>query len=114
MISKKLIGASYKPLVLSLLANGEAYGYEIIQRVEQLSDGDIRWTAGTLYPLLHDLETEEHITATWRESESGRERKYYRITEKGLNALAGIQREWLDLNGILENLWRQAPGLSPA
>ena len=109
MVSRTLIAASYKPLVLSLLAGGERYGYQIIQRIQQLSDGKIRWTAGTLYPLLHRLEAKGLVEATWRMSEAGRERKYYRLTPKGYNALEAEKREWLDVHAILTQLWGEAP-----
>ena len=57
MIPKALVAASLKPIILSLLAHGEAYGYQIIQRIETLSGGKLQWTAGTMYPVLHRLET---------------------------------------------------------
>ena len=105
MISKALTAASYKPIVLSILAGGEMYGYQIIQRVQKLSKGKIRWTAGTLYPLLHSLEAEGRVEATWRMSEAGRERKYYRLTPAGQQALAAERREWLDVHTLLAQLW---------
>ena len=55
MISKALVAASLKPFILSLLAQGDNYGYEIIQQVHDLTNGEVRWTTGTLYPLLHNL-----------------------------------------------------------
>lgn len=112
MISRSLIAASYKPLVLSLLAHGERYGYQIIQRIQRLSEGQIRWTAGTLYPLLHRLEAKGLVEATWRMSEAGRERKYYRLTQKGHNALETEKREWLDVHALLVHLWGEAPQLT--
>lgn len=109
MISRALLAASYTPLVLSLLAQGERYGYQIIQRIQQLSDGKIRWTAGTLYPLLHRLEARGLVAATWRMSEAGRERKYYSLTPQGHQALDAQKREWLDVHAILIQLWGSAP-----
>ena len=105
MISKALVAASLKPIMLSLLARGEAYGYEIIQRIEALSDGKLQWTAGTLYPVLHRLETEHLVEAVWRESESGPRRKYYRLTPKGQKALDAEKRQWLDVHAVLLKLW---------
>ena len=55
-INKDLVAASSTPLVLAILAEGDSYGYAILQRVRVLSDGDISWTDGMLYPVLHRLE----------------------------------------------------------
>ena len=57
MIRKELVAASAEPLVLSLLAQGESYGYAIIQEVKARSDGKLQWTDGMLYPVLHRMET---------------------------------------------------------
>ena len=55
-ISKDLVAASATPLILSILNEGESYGYAIIQRVRELSKGEMTWTDGMLYPVLHRLE----------------------------------------------------------
>lgn len=112
MVSARLIAASYKPLVLSLLANGEVYGYQIIRRIRHLSDGKIRWTPGRLYPLLHQMEAEGLVEATWRTADSGRDRKYYRLTPKGAQALAAEKREWLDVHQVMLTLWGPEPRLT--
>ena len=112
MISKPLIAASLTPIILSLLAHGEAYGYQILQRIEQLSDGKVLWTAGTIYPVLHRLETGNLIESSWRPSESGPRRKYYRLTARGQHALETEKRQWLDVHALLLKLW--GPELSPA
>ena len=109
MVSKRLIAASYKPLVLSLLEHGEAYGYQIIQRVRRLSDGRIRWTPGRLYPLLHEMETEGLLSAEWRTADSGRERKYYRITPRGIKVLSAERNEWMDVHAVFMKLWGPDP-----
>ena len=54
-LAKDLIGASAAPLILSILKEGESYGYALIQRVHELSKGEIEWTDGMLYPVLHRL-----------------------------------------------------------
>ena len=82
MLSKELIAASTVPLVLSVLTEGESYGYALIQRVREVSGGKIEWTEGMLYPVLHWMEKEELIESEWREGESGRKRKYYRLSRK--------------------------------
>ena len=105
MFSKNLVAASVEPLLLSLLAEGEMYGYEILQRVDELSGGKIRWTASKLYPLLHHLENERLVEARWYSSESGPDRKYYRLTRKGGTVLEAAKQDWLEVNTILARLW---------
>ena len=105
MFSQALVAASLKPIVLSILSQGEAYGYEIMHRVDVLSDGQLQWTAGTLYPLMHRLEARGLVEVIWRPSRSGPRRKYYRLTQKGHRALETEKRQWLDVHAILMKLW---------
>lgn len=114
MISKALVAASLKPFILSILAEGESYGYEIIQRVHDLTGGELKWTTGTLYPLLHSLENEGMLTAFWREAESGPDRKYYQLTPKGYKALSLEKQQWMSVHRALQKLWGASSGLSPA
>lgn len=100
-IGKDLVAASATPLVLAILTEGESYGYAIIKRVEELSGGEIQWTDGMLYPVLHRLERNGLVKAHWGESESGRRRKYYRITEQGSAELAEQRRQWRVVNEAL-------------
>src|SRR4029078_3521463 len=87
-MSKGLVAASATPLVLAILAAGDSYGYAIIKRVGELSGGHLQWTDGMLYPVLHRLERQGYVAAKWAASESGRRRKYYRITKDGRAQLA--------------------------
>ena len=112
MISKELVGASARPILLSILAEEESYGYAIIQRMHELSHGEIMWKDGTLYPVLHRLEDAGLITATWRTTESGRRRKYYTITKKGRQALEVEKTQWLRTDAILAQLWGLQPRLA--
>src|SRR5580704_6583137 len=64
-LNKDLVAAYAAPLVLSLLKDGESYGYAIIQRVRELSGGAVEWTDGMLYPVLHRLEAQGHIKSRW-------------------------------------------------
>jgi PadR family transcriptional regulator, regulatory protein PadR len=64
--SKDLIAASSNPIVLAILAEGDSYGYAILQRVRELSGGRMQWTDGMLYPVLHRLERLGHIKARCR------------------------------------------------
>lgn len=108
MISKDMVAASAKPLVLSILARGESYGYAILQQVRDLSGGDINWTDGMLYPVLHRLERQGLVRAEWRTPENGRRRKYYSITEAGRAALRRERRQWMSVHATLLRLWEPA------
>ena len=112
MLSKELVAASAKPLVLSILAEGESYGYAIIQQVRALSDGQITWTDGMLYPVLHRLERQKLITAEWRKAATGRKRKYYRLTAKGRTTLSAERQHWMIVHTTLDTLWQRNPSLA--
>ena len=113
MIQKPLIAASLRPFILSIIASGEAYGYEIIHRVQQLTGGEIQYTASTLYPVLHSLENDGLLESFWQEVENAPKRKYYRLTAKGFKQLEGERRQWLKVHAALTELWDGMPGLSP-
>lgn len=112
MISKQLVAASTKPLVLALLAEGENYGYALIQRITELSEERIQWTEGMLYPFLHWMEQEGLIESEWKEVESGRRRKYYRLSQTGKTALRSEKQEWFHVHNTLVKLWKNTPILS--
>lgn len=105
-IGKDLVAASATPLVLAILGEGESYGYAIIKRVSELSGGELQWTDGMLYPLLHRLERNGFIRATWGKSETGRKRKYYHLTEQGREELARQQRQWNTVDSALRGIWK--------
>ena len=106
MIEKELVAASTEPLILSLLAKGESYGYELIQEIKRLSGEEIRWTDGMLYPVLHRMEESGCITARWVEMENGRKRKYYSIKEDGHQALKKKREQWTVISTVLGGLWK--------
>lgn len=109
-IDKDLVAAMATPLVLAILVEGPSYGYAILKRVRELSDGDLEWTDGMLYPLLHRLERGGSVESEWRDSEASRRRKYYLITESGRAQLADQRRQWTTANRTLGGLWSQAAG----
>ena len=109
MLSKDLVGASSRPLVLSILGSGESYGYEIIQKVRELSEEEIEWTDGMLYPVLHRLERDGLIASEWKHAETGRERKYYRLTSEGRKALKAEREQWLRVHNTMCKLWKINP-----
>jgi len=109
-INKDLIAASSAPLVLAILAEEDSYGYAILQRVRELSGRRMEWTDGMLYPVLHRLERLGHVEARWEVAESGRRRKYYRITSQGRARLAEEREQWKAVNSTLQGIWRALSG----
>ena len=107
-IGKDLVAASATPLVLGILAEQESYGYAILKRIADLSDGELSWTDGMLYPLLHRLERAGAVESEWRTPPTGRRRKYYRITQAGQSALSEQRSQWSVVATALESLWHQA------
>ena len=112
LLPKDLVAASMRPLVLTLLSEKEGYGYDLIQRIRDLSKEQLEWTEGTLYPVLHRLEAEGLIASTWQASEVGRRRKYYRLTPAGQRALETEKRHWLNVHAMLLKLWGLSPQLA--
>lgn len=104
-VGKDLVAASATPLVLAILAEGESYGYAIIKRVAELSGGELQWTDGMLYPVLHRLERQGLVASRWMAADSGRKRKYYRITKDGRAELAAQRQRWELVNDTLGGLW---------
>ncbi len=102
--SKELIAASTIPMLLAILNRGENYGYAIIKEIEKLSRGELGWSEGMLYPVLHRLEEDKMIESLWKESETGRKRKYYRILKKGKEYLIEQTRQWEFMTGTMKKI----------
>ena len=113
-IDKDLVAASATPLVLAILADAESYGYAILKRVRELSEGELEWTDGMLYPLLHRLRRLGYVTTEWRTPPEGRRRRYYAITDEGRAALAEQQRQWMTVTRTLGDVWRGSGGMLTA
>lgn len=109
-IGKDLVAAAATPLVLGILAEGESYGYAILQRVNELSDGRIEWSDGMLYPLLHRLERLGHIESSWVVAPSGRRRKHYRLCASGAQAFAEQREQWRVVSEALGRVWSDDGG----
>lgn len=103
-IPKDLIAASSTPLILSILSHGDSYGYAIITQVRELSDGELEWADGMLYPILHRLEKKSLIESYWGKAETGRKRKYYRLRKAGLKELDQHRKNWASLHDMLRKL----------
>lgn len=107
MLSKELVAASTSTLVLSILTEGENYGYALIQRVREVSGDRIQWSEGMLYPVLHWMEEQGLIESEWRQGKSGRRRKYYRLRREGQEALDAEKAQWLTVHDTLTKLWKR-------
>ena len=104
-IDKDLVAAMATPLVLAILVESTSYGYAILKRVRELSAGELEWTDGMLYPLLHRLERLGYVRTEWGSSPEGRRRKYYEITTTGRAQLAEQRKQWSTANRTLGGLW---------
>lgn len=94
-------------LILKVIALGPVHGYAIAQRLEQVSRGVVQVPEGSLYPALHRLENRGLLTADWKETETGREAKFYRLTRKGRGQLAAEAASWqrlIDAIGLILGL----------
>lgn len=103
-IPKDLIAASATPLILSILNKGDSYGYAIIHQVREISDGELQWADGMLYPILHRLEKRQLIESYSAQADTGRKRKYYRIMPEGHKELQLQQYLWDRLHTILQKI----------
>jgi PadR family transcriptional regulator PadR len=108
MISKNLIAASTKPIILALLYREESYGYQILQRIRQVTGGRLAWSSAMLYPVLHRLEKDGFIRSKWKLSGEGRMRKYYSLTSLGRKEFAAEREQWLSVHDALQSLWTAA------
>ncbi|MCF8568280.1 PadR family transcriptional regulator [Alicyclobacillus tolerans] len=82
-------------ILLSVLTNGDSYGYEITQAVNEQTDGALVLKEGSLYPALKRLESSRFIEGYWgTDKDSGPRRRYYSITEHGRHHLETLKREW--------------------
>ena len=104
-INKDLVAATASPLVLAILAERDSYGYAILKRVSELSGGELQWSDGMLYPVLHRLERQGHIKGKWGASETGRKRKYYHLTARGRAQLAEQRQQWQTVDAALRTVW---------
>jgi len=106
-INKELVASSLTPLVMLILNRQKSYGYEIIQQLKEKTANKLDIAEGTLYPLLKKLEEKEWISSEWLKAESGRERKYYAVTEKGQRELQSQKSQWETINNLMNQLWNQ-------
>jgi PadR family transcriptional regulator PadR len=100
-ISQELIKGTVLPVVLSLLKERPRYGYEMVQLVNARTNGALNWSEGTLYPVLHKLESDGLVRAEWRESDGARRRRYYALTSAGRRELTKRSAEWKSFTTVV-------------
>ena len=98
-------------LILSLLAEGDLYGYQMIEALERRSQNVFSMKAGTLYPLLHKLEQAGAVRAYEQFAENGKLRKYYAMTNSGRKLLQEKQEEWQVYAGAVDRVLQRGEGL---
>jgi DNA-binding PadR family transcriptional regulator len=112
-ISKGLMAGSTALMVLHLIGERDMYGYEIVRELEQRSESVFSLKEGTLYPVLHALEQGGTAQSYMQTADSGKPRKYYRITPKGRKALADKKGEWAvfskSVNLVIGGLCHEQP-----
>src|SRR5262245_25064960 len=102
---RELMRGAGPAAVLALLdKRGEVYGYELVAALSSGSSGALDMGQATLYPMLYNLEAKGLLKATWRETPSGRRRKYYALTAKGRRRLATHRLQWRAVTRALANL----------
>jgi DNA-binding PadR family transcriptional regulator len=105
-VSKELLKGSTTIIILSLLKDKSMYGYEMIKEIEKKSNGIFAFKEGTLYPILHSLQSDNYVESYWQESSEGRKRKYYKITKYGLTHLKNRKEEWETYKNAVDScLW---------
>jgi PadR family transcriptional regulator PadR len=89
-------------LILQVVSLQPAHGYGIAQRLEQISQSVVQVNQGSLYPALHRLEQKKWLQAEWKQTETGREAKFYSLTRSGHKQLATEKDSWARLTGAVE------------
>jgi PadR family transcriptional regulator, regulatory protein PadR len=109
MARKELVGASTIPIILTILLEGENYGYELIKKVNDYSAGKLEWSDAMLYPVLHRMQKDNLIQSRWEVLENGRKRKYYRLTNAGRLELEERKEDWVMMLNMLSKMWNLQP-----
>ena len=106
----ELVKGTLSLLILSLLTRTSMYGYEIAATVHRDTDGAFTWREGSLYPSLHKMQADGLIVGAWEEKETGRRRRYYRITAKGRAALREKIKAWKTLSQAVNRILEKSDG----
>lgn len=103
-LSKQSMDGNVETLLLAVLADGPSYGYQIVQDLNERARGLLAMGEGTVYPVLHRLEKRGQIVASWRKGETGRQRKYYRLSPKGRRALQENVEQWRQMAAVMQHV----------
>lgn len=104
MASSKIKRGSAEFAILCVLAEERLHGYQIAQRIIERTEGELRFTLASLYPMLYALEKRGWIAGAWETSKGGRERRHYRLTPAGAKRIAPLRREWRGFFRAIERL----------
>jgi transcriptional regulator len=97
-------------LILQILSLEPAHGYGIAQRLEQISRAVVQVNQGSLYPALHRLEQKRWLKSAWKQSETGREAKFYSLTSSGRKQLKVEKESWARLTGAVQLVFSEGSG----
>ncbi len=111
-LSKKTLDGNMDTLLLAVLSDGSSYGYQIVQELNAKAPGVLKTGEGTIYPVLHRLEERGLIQSSWRLGETGRQRRYYRVTPRGKKALADSRVQWASLKKVMNTVLGETPAPS--
>ncbi len=103
-IERELMRGAGPIAVMKLLSRGPMYGYELVQSLATKSAGVLDMGQSTLYPMLYNMEAKKLVAAYWETADSGRQRKYYKLTDKGKKRLAADLKQWEALAGAMNGL----------
>ena len=104
-VSRELVAASAPKIILSILSFSDNYGYEILQKVKELSGGRMKWNEGSIYPVLKKMEAHGMVKSYLILGENERPRKYYSLLEPGKLELQAEIEEWYIVHAMLTKLW---------
>jgi PadR family transcriptional regulator, regulatory protein PadR len=104
MIASGIKRGTAELAVLSVLEEGPRHGYELARRIEEQTEGSLRFTLAALYPLLYRMEKRGWVRGAWQTSQSGRRRRCYQLTPAGRKKLAPIRAEWAELFRAIRRL----------
>ena len=104
-----LLRGNTEAILLYLISElNDTYGYRLIREIEERSQGFLQFKEGTVYPALRKLEGDGLIQGSWRETTSGQQRRYYRITEKGKETLAKKMVMWRNFTTAVNSIFKPA------
>ncbi len=107
---RELLKGNTESLLLSLLSTQPMYGYQIIKELKKRSNGYFRFREGTLYPALHRLEASGLVRGAWERLPSGKERRYYHLTDKGQRLLQEKVAEWRGFSSAVNLIMQPLAG----